>query len=214
MTAGTSGPRIAILDYGAGNVRSAARGFTAAGGSTFITDSARRADMADVLVIPGVGHIASCLANLQASGLQALLGDWIAAQRPIFGICVGMQLLYEHSEEGDTTALGLLPGRVRRFPDTATVPHMGWDVVTPAPGYLDDPLLAGVAGKRAYFVHSYFAVPDDPAHVVATCDHGEAAGFPCVVREGSVTGTQFHPEKSGDVGRRMLANWLRMLPAT
>jgi len=214
VTAGASGPRIAILDYGAGNVRSAARGFTAAGGSTFITDNARRADMADVLVIPGVGHIASCLANLQASGLQALLGDWIAAQRPIFGICVGMQLLYEHSEEGDTTALGLLPGRVRRFPDTATVPHMGWDVVTPAPGYVDDALLAGVAGKRAYFVHSYFAVPDDPAHVVATCDHGEAAGFPCVVREGSVTGTQFHPEKSGDVGRRMLANWLRMLPVT
>jgi glutamine amidotransferase len=212
VTAGGSRPRIAILDYGAGNVRSAARGFTAAGGSTFITADARQADTADVLVIPGVGHIASCLANLRTSGLEDLLGGWIADQRPVFGICVGMQLLYEHSEEGDTTALGLLPGRVRRFSDAATVPHMGWDVVTPTPDHVDDPLLAGVAGRRTYFVHSYFAVPDDPGHVIATCDHGEAEGFPCVVREGSVTGTQFHPEKSGDVGRRMLANWLRLLP--
>ncbi len=212
MTSAAPGPRIAVLDYGAGNVRSAVRGFAAAGGDPFITDDARRADLAEVLVIPGVGHIASCLANLRASGLQALLGEWIEAQRPIFGICVGMQLLYEHSEEGDTPGLGLLPGRVRRFPATATVPHMGWDVVTPAAGARDDPLLAGVAGRRAYFVHSYFAVPDDPTHVVATCDHGDAAGFPCVVREGSVVGTQFHPEKSGEVGRRLLGNWLGAVP--
>lgn len=205
---GRGQPRVAILDYGAGNVRSAARGFAAAGATTFVTDSGRRADLADVVVVPGVGHIRSCLQGLTDAGLDTLLADWIAARRPVFGICVGMQLLYEHSEEGDTAALGLLPGRVRRFDDSAVVPHMGWDVVTPAVGHEDDELLAGVAGHRAYFVHSYFAVPEDPGHVVATCDHGSATGFPCIVREGSVTGTQFHPEKSGDVGRRLLSNWL------
>lgn len=207
----TVSPRAAVLDYGAGNVRSAKRGFDAAGADAFVTDAAASAAGADLLVIPGVGHIASCLANLRASGMVGLLEEWIGQDRPIFGICVGMQLLYGHSEEGDTTGLGLLPGHVRRFTDDVIVPHMGWDVVTPAPGHDDDPLLAGVAGQRCYFVHSYFVVPTDPDHVVATCDHGAASGFPCVVREGSVTGTQFHPEKSGDVGHRLLRNWLGLL---
>ena len=112
-------------------------------------------------MVPGVGHIRSCLANLRASGLHDLLGEWIEAQRPLFGICVGMQLLYEHSDEGDTEALGLLPGRVERFPSGVVVPHMGWDLVTPAAGRTDDPLLVGVAGERCYFVHAYFAVPTD-----------------------------------------------------
>ena len=88
---------------------------------------------------------------------------------------------------------------------------MGWDLVTPAAGREDDPLLDGVAGERCYFVHAYYAVPTDASHVVATCDYGDAAGFPCLVREGSVVGTQFHPEKSGAVGRRLLANWLDTL---
>ena len=88
---------------------------------------------------------------------------------------------------------------------------MGWDVVTPAGGADEDPLLAGVAGERCYFVHGYYAVPTDHDHVVATCAYGEAQGFPCLVREGSVVGTQFHPEKSGEIGRRLLANWLGTL---
>jgi len=201
-------PSVAVLDYGAGNVRSATRGFDAAGGDAFVTADADTAAAADVVVVPGVGHIASCLATLRASGLVAVLEDRIRRDRPVFGICVGMQLLYEHSEEGDTPGLGLLPGVVRRFAPGVTVPHMGWDVVTAVRGHPDEAVLAGVAGERCYFVHSYFAVPDDAAHVVATCDHGAAEGFPCVVREGSVTGTQFHPEKSGEVGRRLLANWL------
>ncbi len=205
---GPDRPTVAVLDYGAGNVRSAKRGFDAAGGNAFVTADAAVAADAEVVVVPGVGHIASCLANLRASGLVDLLQDRIRTARPVFGICVGMQLLYEHSEEGDTPGLGLLPGVVRRFSTGVTVPHMGWDVVTAVPGHPDESVLAGVAGERCYFVHSYFAVPDDDAHVMATCDHGAAEAFPCVVREGSVTGTQFHPEKSGDVGRRLLANWL------
>jgi imidazole glycerol-phosphate synthase subunit HisH len=203
--------RVAVLDYQAGNVRSAKRGFDAAGGDAFITDDPASAGAADALVIPGVGHFASCLANLTAAGLVDLVRDWIDRERPVFGICVGMQLLYEHSAEGDTPGLGLLPGSVERFSSDAVVPHMGWDVVTPAAGRGSDPLLAGVAGERCYFVHSYFAVPTDPTHVVATCDYGGADGFPCLVQEGSVVGTQFHPEKSGEIGRRLLANWLATL---
>ena len=203
--------RVAVLDYRAGNVRSAKRGFDAAGGDAFVTDDPTAASAADALVIPGVGHFASCLANLTAAGLVDLVRDWIDRERPVFGICVGMQLLYEHSAEGDTPGLGLLPGTVERFSTEAVVPHMGWDVVTPAAGRDSDPLLAGVAGERCYFVHSYFAVPTDPTHVVATCDYGGADGFPCLVQEGSVVGTQFHPEKSGEIGRRLLANWIATL---
>ena len=207
----TDRPRVAVLDYDAGNVRSAAAGFRAAGAEAFVTGRVDQARSADALVVPGVGHIRSCLAHLRQSGLHDLLGEWIAADRPVFGICVGMQLLYQHSDEGDTPALGLLPGRVERFPAGVVVPHMGWDLVTPAPGRADDPLVAGVAGERCYFVHGYYAVPTDASHVVATCDYGDASGFPCLVREGSVVGTQFHPEKSGAVGRRLLANWLGTL---
>lgn len=203
-------PRVAVLDYEAGNVRSAQRGLERAGATAFITSVAGEAEEADALVVPGVGHFSTCLANLRAAGLEELLRTWIADDRPVFGICVGMQLLYEHSDEGDVAGLGVLPGRVLRLPEGSVVPHMGWDVLTPAPGHEEDPLLAGVAGDRAYFVHSYYAQPRDPAHVVATCSYG-GVDFPCLARVGNVVGTQFHPEKSADVGGRLIANWVRSL---
>ncbi|MCC5948304.1 MAG: imidazole glycerol phosphate synthase subunit HisH [Nitriliruptoraceae bacterium] len=205
-----TGPRVAILDYDAGNVHSAMRGFAAAGARPFITRSPREAATADVLVIPGVGHFATCLAALRASGLVDVVASFITDQRPVFGICVGMQLLYERSAEGEEPGLGLLPGAVARFPDDAVVPHMGWDVVHAADAADDDPLLAGVAGERLYFVHSYYAVPTDPRHVVGRTRYG-GVDFPCLVREGSVVGAQFHPEKSGPVGARLLTNWLASL---
>ncbi len=203
-------PSIAVLDYDAGNVRSAKRGFDAAGGDAFVTRDPDEAATADALVVPGVGHFSSCAAALRASGLTALLERWIAEQRPLFGICVGMQLLYERSEEGDEEGLGLIPGHVERFPASAVVPHLGWDIVHAAEAGLSDPLLIGVAGQRCYFVHGYYAVPVDRGHVVARTAYG-GVDFPCLVREGSVVGTQFHPEKSGEVGRRLLANWIRAL---
>jgi imidazole glycerol-phosphate synthase subunit HisH len=206
----TTRPVAAVLDYDAGNVRSAKRGFDAAGAHAVVTSDPGVAAWADVLVVPGVGHFGACLASLRRSGLEQVLRDFIAAGRPVFGICVGMQLLYASSEEGDEPGLALLPGTVERFPAGAVVPHMGWDVVHPAQGATDDPLLAGVAGERLYFVHAYFAVPSDPAHVVGRCAYG-GVDFPCLVREGSVVGTQFHPEKSGPVGARLLANWLATL---
>ncbi len=202
--------RVAVLDYGAGNVRSARRGFEAAGADVSITASPVEAGSADVLVVPGVGHFASCVANLRAAGLQDLLERWIADDRPLFGICVGMQLLYATSEEGDEPGLGLLPGRVVRLPAQAQVPHLGWNVVVPT---RDDPLFAGIEHERFYFTHSYYAVPDDEDHVLARCSHG-GVDFPCVVREGNVVGTQFHPEKSGAVGNVLLRNWLRSLDPT
>jgi imidazole glycerol-phosphate synthase subunit HisH len=207
---GPSGPRVAVIDYGAGNVRSAKRGFDVAGGEAFVTDQVDAAEAADVLVVPGVGHFDSCLRQLRESGLERVVRDFIEAGRPVFGICVGMQLLYEHSDEGDVAGLGLLPGNVERFPDDAVVPHMGWDVVHPDEGSEDDPLLVGVAGERCYYVHSYYAVPTARDHVVGRTAYG-GVDFPCLVREGSVVGTQFHPEKSGEVGRRLLANWIATL---
>jgi imidazole glycerol-phosphate synthase subunit HisH len=200
----TPGPTVAVLDYGAGNVRSARRGFDAAGARAIITGVHDEAERADVLVIPGVGHFSSCLAGLRRSGLEDLLRARIADQRPVFGICVGMQLLYATSEEGDAEGLGLLPGRVVRFPAGAIVPHLGWDVARAA---RPDPLLEGVDGEHLYFTHSYYAVPDDDTHVLATCHYG-GVDFPCLVREGSVVGTQFHPEKSGAIGHLLLRNWL------
>lgn len=199
-------PLVAVLDYEAGNLRSAQRGLERAGARVVVTSEAAVADQADALCVPGVGHFATCLHNLRAAGLSELVSAWVTEGRDVLGICVGMQLLYEHSEEGDCPGLGVLPGRVVRLPDRVRVPHTGWDVIEVAPRHSDDPLLGDVAGERAYFVHSYYAQPSDPAHVVATCSYPDP--FPCVVRSGSVVGTQFHPEKSAEVGARLLANWV------
>ncbi len=206
----TGRPVAAVLDYDAGNVRSAKRGFDAAGADAVVTADPAVAARADVLVVPGVGHFSACLASMRRSGLEDVVQRFIADERPVFGICVGMQLLYARSEEGDEPGLGLLPGTVERFPSGAVVPHLGWDLVHAAEGAEDDALLAGVTGERLYFVHAYYAVPTDPGHVVARCAYG-GVDFPCLVREGSVVGTQFHPEKSGPVGARLLANWIASL---
>lgn len=209
---GTGDPaRIAVLDYGAGNVRSAKRGFEAAGAHAAITDDVEVADRADVVVVPGVGHFATCLAHLRRSGMVALLEDRIARGRAVFGICVGMQILYERSEEGDEPGLGLLPGHVQRFPEGTLVPHVGWDTIHAAEDAASaDALLTGVAGEQVYFVHSYYALPRENAHVIARCSYG-GVDLPSLVTQGSVIGTQFHPEKSGRVGTQLLRNWLRTL---
>jgi imidazole glycerol-phosphate synthase subunit HisH len=203
-------PRAAVLDYDAGNVRSAKRGFDAAGAAAFITSDPSDALVADVLVIPGVGHFGTCSRRLRERGLEEVVRTFVAAQRPVFGICVGMQLLYEGSAESSEPGLALLPGRVERFPAGAVVPHMGWDIID-ATATMDGTgattALKGVDGRHVYFAHSYYAVPSDASHVLATCDYG-GVRFPCVVQEGSVMGTQFHPEKSGEVGARLLADWL------
>jgi len=206
----TGGKRIAVLDYGAGNLRSAEKALVKAGADVIVTDDAGTAAAADALVVPGVGHFGQCARQFRAAGLEDLLDDWVAADRPLLGICVGMQILYASSEEDpEAEGLAVLPGRVRRLPGDVRVPHMGWNTVTAVPERAEDPLLLGVSGERAYFVHSYYAEPADAAHVLATTAYGP--GFPCVVRVGNTVGTQFHPEKSAGVGAQLLVNFVDAL---
>lgn len=198
-----TGPRIAVLDYDAGNLRSMEKALQRAGGDAFVTSSAEEARDADALVVPGVGNFGQCARQFRQEGLEGLTRQWVSAGRPLLGVCVGMQILYEHSEEApDVPGLALVPGMVRRLPADMVVPHMGWNTLDPV---REDPLLAGLAGAHAYFVHSYYAEGADE-HVVATCRYG--VSIAAVVRAGSVVATQFHPEKSSDVGAALLANWV------
>jgi imidazole glycerol phosphate synthase glutamine amidotransferase subunit len=200
---------VAILDYGAGNLRSAEHSLVRAGADVVVTGEAEVARAADALLVPGVGHFGRCVAALRAAGLSDLVSDAVLRGTPVLGVCVGMQILYGGSEEDPAAeGLGLLPGHVRRLPGDVRVPHMGWNTLN---AVADDPLLAGLDGERCYFVHSFYADPADDAHVLATTDYGP--GFPSVVRVGSVVGTQFHPEKSGEVGRRLLVNFVATLGA-
>ena len=198
----------AVLDYGAGNLRSAQRALARAGAAVTVTDDPRAAEDADIVVVPGVGRFAQCVRRFHVAGFAALVAGRVDAGRPVLGICVGLQILYEGSDEDPAVpGLGLLPGRVRRLPAGVRVPHMGWNTVR---AVRPDPLLDGVDGRQAYFVHSY-AADADGDHVVAVTDHG--GDFAAVVRAGAVMGTQFHPEKSGDVGARLLDNLVPAVPA-
>lgn len=203
-----SSPRVAVLDYGAGNLRSMHNALLRAGADAFVTSTAEQAVTAEALVVPGVGNFGQCVRQFRAEELEGLTRDWVEADRPLLGVCVGMQILYEASEEApDVPGLGLLPGRVQRLPARVTVPHMGWNTLQPAS---DDPLMEGLADAHAYFVHSYYA-ESGPEHVVATCDYG--VRLAAVVRRGNLVATQFHPEKSSDVGARLLANWVETVAA-
>jgi glutamine amidotransferase len=159
------------------------------------------------LVLPGVGALRDCVAALRETGLDETVRAWIAADRPFLGVCLGMQALFEHSEEGDVTGLGIFPGRVVRFrrPSEFKIPHMGWNTVSfVQPG---SPLAAGLApeGEAFYFVHSYHCVPADPALVLAGCDYG--GEFCAAIARGRVFATQFHPEKSQAKGLRIYRNF-------
>ena len=198
--------RVAVVDYGAGNLRSAARALAAAGAATVeITADPARIAGANRIVLPGVGAFAQCITALKtAPGVLDALNEAVqAGGRPFLGICVGMQLLAsEGHEHGVHQGLGWLPGRVTKLrpADPALkIPHMGWNAVTAA----ND---SGLAEGDAYFVHSYRFDPEDPADVVATSDHGGV--FPAIVRRGNITGVQFHPEKSQAYGLGFLARWL------
>jgi imidazole glycerol phosphate synthase glutamine amidotransferase subunit len=198
-----------VLDYEAGNVRSAQKALQRAGAGAVITGDPAVASTADLLVVPGVGHFGQCARHFRAAGLEGLVRQWLADERPLLGICVGMQILYASSDEdAQAEGLALLPGRVRRLPGDVVVPHMGWDTIRVV---RDDPAVAGLDGQRCYFTHSYYADPADDAHVVAVCDYGP--GFPCVVRTGSALGVQFHPEKSSDVGGDFLRSLVTAVAA-
>ena len=200
---------VALIDYGLGNLRSATRGLERAGASVEITDDPEAFAAADGVVLPGVGAFREGMEN--AGPLREALTDHAEAGRPLFGICLGMQMLLttseeaDHEGEGEVTGLDLVPGTNVRFEVDRKVPHMGWNELDIA---RDHPIVDGVDGEYAYFVHSYYAEPDDPDAVVATADYG--VDFPAVVANeaGNVFGTQFHPEKSGETGLQILRNFV------
>jgi glutamine amidotransferase len=202
------GMRIAILDYQAGNLTSVQQALSHLGHPSQVTSDAAELARADKVIFPGVGAAGSCMANLRKAGLDCALRTIVRSGTPLLCICVGMQLLFDRSEEdGGVDCLGVLPGTVRRFrPDDATikVPHMGWNPVLLAP----DPLWDGIAtGTAFYFVHSYYCDPAAQVAQIATSDHG--IPFCAGVRRGALAAVQFHPEKSGPAGLRLLDNFLR-----
>jgi len=196
--------RVAIVDYGVGNLRSVERALARAGAEAVITPDPRVVAGSDGVVLPGVGAFAPAAALLLGSGLGDAVREAAVRGRPVLGVCLGFQLLFDSSEEGEGgIGLGLLPGRVRRITAAPPlkVPHMGWNSLRlRRPAVLTE----GVEeGTRCYFVHSY-AADADPQDVVATVDHG--GEIVAICERGVVTGTQFHPEKSGPAGLRIYAN--------
>jgi len=198
---------IAIIDYGVGNLRSVEKALAAAGAEAVVSSSETVLRQADSLVLPGVGAFANCMTELAARGFDELVHESVAQGKPLLGVCVGMHMLFEESEEfGKTPGLGLLRGRVRRFDSNLVVPQVGWNQVQQRGTH---PLLAGVGDNAFfYFVHSYFCEVDDPALVIGETDYG--ASYASVVAQGTVCGVQFHPEKSQSAGLRLLANFSSM----
>jgi len=199
---------LAIVDYGMGNLRSVQKAFERLGHAAEVTCDPDRMAAAPGIVLPGVGAFGACMANLAARGLIEPVKEAIRTGRPFLGICLGMQLLFDESEEfGPVRGLGVLPGRVVRFPvDPARkVPHMGWNSLRIVRG---TPHLAGIeGGAYAYFVHSYYPLPADPAVVTTTTPYG--VEFASSVACDSLFACQFHPEKSQRVGLRLLDNFVR-----
>ena len=194
--------RVAIADYGAGNLRSLASALVRAGADPVVTVDPAVVRDAPLALIAGVGHVESAAAGLARHGLDDALRDRVAAGRPVAGICVGLQLLFGESEEGGT-GLELLAGPVRRL-RARRVPHIGWNtVIATRPSALVD----GVAGADVYFAHSFAAQPDDPDVVSATTDH--EGRVVAAVEDGTIAGVQFHPERSAAAGARVLENLLR-----
>lgn len=195
-----------LFDYGSGNLHSAARALAAAGGRVVLSADIRELAGCDALVVPGVGAYSACMTGLQAAGGAELLEGWLPTGKPLLGICVGHQILFEEgTEHGICTAgLGLWPGTVRPLA-ARRLPHMGWNRVEVPPG---SRLFSGIEDERFYFVHSYAVTQMSgiDGALVTTSTH--EVPFVAAVERGNVCSTQFHPEKSGEAGARLLRNWL------
>jgi imidazole glycerol phosphate synthase glutamine amidotransferase subunit len=207
----TGRPRIAVIDYGAGNLVSIDQALSSVGADAALVRDGEGLRGADAVIVPGVGAAEPAMARLDSRGLTEPLRAWLAADRPFLGICLGLQLLFDGSDEDDATTLGAIPGRTMRMQDAPTLPHIGWNQVDRAAPH---PLFDGIAdGADFYFVHSYVGVPDAGARdlVLATTDHGRP--FASAVGHGSLLGVQFHPERSGRDGLRLLANFVDLVRA-
>jgi imidazole glycerol-phosphate synthase subunit HisH len=202
-------PEMIVVDFDAGNLRSVERALEAVGQTASITSDPREVERAAALVLPGVGSAQDCMRKLSALGLVEPLRAYAASGRPFLGVCVGMQLLFDGSDEGGgVECLGILPGTVRRFQDDPVlkVPQIGWNTVTLK---YDHPLLEDIpSGTYFYFVHSYYADPSDPATTLGQANYG--VDFAAIVARDNVLATQFHPEKSANLGVRLYRNFGRI----
>lgn len=194
-------PRLAVIDYGAGNLRSLSRALEQAGARVALIRSPEMSWGDDGIVLPGVGAFGPAMARLTAAGFPSWIRARVAAGTPLVGVCLGMQLLFERSEEASgVSGLALIPGEVRRLPSGLKVPHMGWNKVIMR---RTDPVIGSLReGAFVYFVHSFVADPADPATVIATAAYGRE--FPAIIRQDNVLGLQFHPEKSAAAGLGLL----------
>jgi glutamine amidotransferase len=211
-------PSIAIIDYGMGNLRSVQKALERVGAEASIIAVPEQAAGAHGLVLPGVGAFGQAMARIHTAGFVDLVKQWVGEDRPFLGICLGLQLLFTESEEfGPVAGIDVVPGRVVRFEGPSfedhgdepglKVPHMGWnrlDVVK------THPVTEGISeDAMAYFVHSYYCIPEDPDWTAITADHG--IEFTCAVSRSNLFASQFHPEKSGDVGLKMLTNFVQLV---
>jgi glutamine amidotransferase len=200
-----------VIDYGAGNLRSVAIALARLGFDPLVTCEPEAVEGADVVILPGVGAAADTMSNLAQRHLVEPIREYIASGRPFLGICMGLQVLFSLSEEGgEHPCLDILPGRVRRLPDGLKVPHMGWNRVRQRCRH---PIFDGIPDSALfYFVHSYYAHPEDPSVVIGETDYGVT--FAAVVAKDNIVATQFHPEKSAECGLRLYQNFLRMTQAS
>ena len=207
----TTSPRLAVVDYGAGNLVSIDQALTRVGAEVLVARDGEAMRGVDAIIVPGVGAAGPAMARLDARGLTGPIRAWLADGRPFLGICLGLQLLFDGSDEDGATTLGVVPGRTVRLEHAPTLPHIGWNQVERA---WPHPLFDGIAdGADFYFVHSYVGDPGPNAAdlVLATTDHG--APFVSAIGRGALLGVQFHPERSGSDGLRLLANFVDLVRA-
>ena len=197
--------KLVVVDYGAGNLRSVGKALASLGYEPHVTSDPNKVDSASAVVLPGVGAAGQIMASLRKLGLDEAVVDYIASGRPFLGVCMGMQVLFDRSEEdGGQECLGVLQGSVRRLPSSVKVPHMGWNAVAQAG---EHPIWEGVPDEsHFYFVHSYVVEPADDAVRAGTTNY--AGPFASAVARENVFGTQFHPEKSGRFGLRLYRNFV------
>lgn len=198
---------IAIVDYGAGNLRSVANAIARLGHEAEVTSSASKLLDASMVFLPGVGAAADTMLGLQSLGLADVIRKLVAKGRPLFGVCIGLQILFSHTEEGGGhDCLGIIPGQVKKLPPGLKVPHMGWNQVKQKGSH---PIFEGIPdGANFYFVHSYYVKPVDASLVAGETEYG--IPFCSVIARGNLVATQFHPEKSGEYGLKMYDNFIKL----
>jgi len=195
--------KVAVVDYGVGNLHSIRKSMELFGARVEITRSPKVLEESDAIVLPGVGAFGSALAEMPREKVL----EEILAGKPVLGVCLGMQLLFDWSEEGGTPGLGLLRGRVVRLPRSVKIPHIGWNTIEVRRNH---PIVADISsGSYFYFVHSYYTEVEDEKIVISTSEYG--VSFPAIVAHKNIIGTQFHPEKSGENGMRLLKNFISLI---